>query len=192
MSCILLSLLSLAVFAPTVFAQRTIPSLGSGPYEVIMLADYFCPPCKQIDERAEPLFKELLSTGKVKITFVDVPFNRATPLYVKYYLYAANANGEASNILHVRRMLFEAAQVKRIQTEDDLLVYLQQEKIALKPLDEKSVYPLLSVVIKEHKVDQTPTCVIKYSATDVKKFVGTHEIWTGLTAFKEHLGKVKK
>jgi len=51
---------------------------------------------------------------------------------------------------------------------------------------------MLSAMIKENKVDSTPTCVIKYSATDVKIFVGTDEIWDGLTKFKAHLLTVKK
>ncbi len=66
--------------------------------------------------------KELLATGKVKITFIDVPFHKVTPVYAKYYLYAANANSGAENIFHVRNILFEAAQVKKIEKENDLVV----------------------------------------------------------------------
>ena len=67
-------------------AVRVIPSLGKGPYEVIIFSDYFCPPCKAIDTKAEGLFKELVATDQVKIMFVDVPFSRITPVYAKYYL----------------------------------------------------------------------------------------------------------
>ena len=165
-----------------------IPSLGKGTYEIIMFADYFCPPCKRIDTKAEPVIKELLASGKVKITFVDVPFSRATPIYAKYYLYAVNANGAANSVLHIRKSLFEAAQVKRIQTEDALVAYLKEQKISWKVLDEKSIFPLLSARIKEDKVDSTPTCVIKYSTTDVKKYVGDDDIWDGLAKLKAHLG----
>ncbi len=171
---------------------RGIPSLGKGHYEVIMFADYFCPPCRRIDTKAESLFKELLVTGKVKISFVDVPFSKATPIYAKYYLYAANADPGVNNVLHVRKMLFDAAQVKRIQTEDALVSYLKEQKISWKVRDEKSVFPLLSAVIKEHKIDSTPTCVIKYSASDIKKYVGDDEIWEGLTKLKTQIAKVKK
>ena len=59
-------------------------------------------------------------------------------------------------------------------------------------MDEKAIFPLLSSLIKENKVDQTPTCVIKYSSMDVKKYVGTEEIWIGLTKLKTHLATVKK
>jgi len=171
---------------------RAIPSLGKGKYQIVIFADYFCPPCKRIDAKAEPLIKELLASGKVKITFVDVPFSRATPIYAKHYLYAANANGSSNNILHVRRLLFEAAQVQRIQTEDALVAYLKEQKIFWKALDEKSIFTLMSAKIKENKVNSTPTCVIKYSATDVKKYVGDDEIWDGLTKLKAHLGALKK
>ena len=171
---------------------RVVPSLGSGSYEVIVLADYFCPPCRMIDAKAEPLFKELLTTGQVKITFVDVPFSKATPIYAKYYLYALNANGDAANVLHVRKILFDAAQLHRIEKEDDLVINLKLQKVSWKAMNEKSIFPLLSAIIKEHKVDATPTCVIKYSAQDVKKYVGTEEMWDGLMKLKAHLAIVKK
>lgn len=171
---------------------RVIPSLGKGPYEVIMFADYFCPPCRRIDTKAEGLFKELVATDKVKLTFVDVPFSRATPTYAKYYLYSANNDPGIGNILHVRNVLFEAAQGRRVQDENALVAFLKEKKISWKVMNEKSIFPLLSAVIKEHKVDTTPTCVIKYSATDVKKYVGDDEIWDGLTKFKAYLVTVKK
>lgn len=177
------------------FAQvstGTVPSLGKGPYEIIIFTDYFCPPCYRIDTKAEPLMKELLATGKVKITFVDVPFSRATPTYAKYYLYTANADSGMDNILRVRNLLFEAAQVKNIEKEDALIAFLKEKNVFWKEMDEKLVLPLLSAVIKEHKVNATPTCVIKYSASDVKKFVGDDKIWDGLTKLKTHLATLKK
>lgn len=172
-------------------AVTGIPSLGKGAYEVVMFTDYFCPPCRRIDNKSEVLCNELLATGKVRITFVDVPFSRATPVYAKYYLYAANANAETNNILHVRKTLFDAAQDKRIQTEDALVAYLKAQKISWRPLDEKSIFPMLSAVIKENKVDATPTCVIRYSAADVNRFVGDDKIWDGLTKLKAHIGTEK-
>ena len=173
-------------------SMAAIPYLGKGGYEVIMFADYFCPPCKRIDTKAESLFKELLATGQVKITFVDVPFSKETPMYAKYYLYAVNADSNAANVLRVRTAFFEAAQTKNIKKEDALVAYMKEQKISWKTLDEKSIFPLLSAVIKEHKVDATPSCVIKYSATDNKKFVGDEEIWDGLTKLKAQLGNGKK
>jgi len=186
------AILCLSFFASNADAQRVIPSMGVAPYEVLMFSDYFCPPCKQIDSKAEPLLKELLASGKVKITFVDVPFHSATPIYAKYYLYAVNANADSGNVFHVRKILFDAAQAKRIQKEDALIAYLKEKKIFWKVMDEKAIFPLLSSLIKENKVDQTPTCIIKYSSMDVKKYVGTEEIWIGLTKLKTHLATVKK
>ncbi len=173
-------------------SARAIPSLGKGSYEVIMFADYFCPPCRRIDTKAEPLLKELLATEKVKLTFVDVPFNRATPTYAKYYLYAVNADPGMNNVLHVRRVLFDAAQGRNIQDEGELVAYLREQKMAWKVMNEKSIFPLLSAAITRHQVDTTPTCVIKYSVADVKKYIGDDEIWDGLTKLKAHLTTLKK
>lgn len=169
-----------------------VPSLGKGKYEVVMFADYFCPPCLRIDTKAEPLLKELLATGKIKITFADVPFHRFTPTYIKYYLYAVNAHSGAKNVFHIRKTLFEAAQVKHIETENALVAYLKQQKISLKPVDEKSIFSILSSMINENNIKSTPTCLIRYSATNVKKFVGDEEIWNGLNALKMHISAGEK
>ena len=177
------------------YGQETaygVPSLGKGKYEIVIFADYFCPPCRRIDTKAEPLLKELLATNKVKITFVDVPFHGATPIYAKYYLYAANADSGAENVFHVRKILFDAAQEKKIQKEDALIVFLKEQKITWKTMDEKSVFPILSKMIKENNIKATPTCVIRYSAKDVKNFVGDDEIWKGLSELKTHISKGKK
>lgn len=171
---------------------RGIPSLGNGPYEVIIFTDYFCPPCRRIDTKAEGLFKELVATDKIKLTFVDVPFNPVTPIYAKYYLYAVNKSPGISNVLRVRNILFEAAQSRHIQDEKTLLAFLKEKKISWSPMNERSIFPLLSAAIKEQKIDATPTCVIKYSPKDVKKYVGDDEIWDGLTKLKLYLTIGKK
>ena len=170
----------------------SIPSLGKGKYDIVIFADYFCPPCRRIDSKAEPLLEELLATGKVKITFIDVPFHKATPLYAKYYLYAANAGTGADNIFHARKVLFDAAQDMHIQKEDALVVYLMEKKVLWKKINEQAAFPLLSTRIKDNHIQSTPTCLIKYSKNDVKKFIGDIEIWNGLTKLKMHLSAGKK
>lgn len=178
-----------------VYGQTTggvVPTLGKGEYEIVIFADYFCPPCRRIDTKAEPLLKELLNSGKVKIEFVDVPFHSATPIYAKYYLYAVNANADASNVINVRKILFDAAQDRHIQTEDALIAYLKEQNISWKTMDEKSTFPILSTIIKKNKIDRTPSCVIRYSVKDVKKFIGDDEIWNGLVKLKEHISVGKK
>lgn len=177
------------------FAQGstgTVPSLGKGPYEVILFTDYFCPPCYRIEIKAEPLMKELLATDKVKMTFIDVPYNRTTPTYARYYLYTAHADSSAKNIFHVRNLLFEAAQLRRIQDENGLVSHLKENKISWKVLDENTIFPILSAITKEYKVKATPTCVIKYSAKNIKTFVGDIEIWSGLTELQKHVLTEKK
>ena len=170
----------------------SVPSLGKGSYEITLFADYFCPPCKRIDTKAEPLLKKLLATNKVKITFVDVPFHSATPIYAKYYLYAVNADPGAENVFNLRKILFEAAQVKQIQKEDALIIYLNEQKIVWKALDEKLIFPKLISLIKGNDIKSTPTCVIRYSSTKVKKFIGDEEIWNGLNALKAYISAGKK
>jgi len=173
-------------------SPASIPSLGKGSYEVLLFTDYFCPPCKRVDTKVEPLLKKLVADGQIHLTFIDVPFNKATPIYAKYYLYSANSDSNPENIFHVRDVLFNAAQPKNIQKEADLVAYLKEQMITWKAMDEKSVYPLLSAKIKENEIQKTPTCVIKYSPREIKRYVGEDAICKGLEALKTHLAKVKK
>jgi thiol-disulfide isomerase/thioredoxin len=177
------------------FAQTNegaVPSLGKGSYQVTIFADYFCPPCFRIDTKAESLLKELLALGNVKLTFVDVPFHKATPLYVKYYLYAINANDSVQNVFHVRDLLFEAAQVEKIQDEKKLVAFLNKKNVPLKEMNEKTVFNALTSIAKGNKIRATPTCIITYSAVDVRRFTGDIEIWDGLTELRKHLIAEKK
>jgi len=168
-------------------APRGIPSIGKGPYEVILFSDYLCSPCNQIDIKSEPLLKELLATGKVKITFADVPFHKETPLYVRIFLYAVNAGASDEEVMRVRRVLFVAAQEKRIDDREALLAYVKEQKVVWKSFEVKPIFNRLSQIIKQYKVDESPTCVIRYSVAEEKKYVGTEEIWSGLTQLKVHL-----
>jgi len=196
--CILGYLIILFTFSGSVLpayghnTTSTFPSLGKGAYEIILFTDYFCPPCRMIDAKAAPVIKELLARCNVKITFVDVPVSHATPIYARYYLYAVNAGADAEDVIHIRRLLFDAAQVKGIQKEDLLVNYLKEEKITGRKFDEKPVFQMWSNLIKQHEVNKTPTCVLKYSFADVKKYVGTDEIWNGLTTLKSQLKAEKE
>jgi protein-disulfide isomerase len=165
-----------------------IPSLGKGAYEVLFFSDYFCPPCQILDTTLEPVLKDLLAYGNVTITFIDVPFSKATPLYAKYYLYAVQAGADAPEVLRIRRTLFHAAQEKNIQSKELLVNYLKEQKISWKEYDEKTVLQMLNMIIKQNRINSTPTCVIRYSPSDAKKYVGIDEIHNGLSELKSHLG----
>ncbi len=171
--------------------SQGIPSFGNGNYEILLFTDYFCPPCRRIDTKAETLFKELLATGKVKINFIDVPFNKNTPMYARIFLYAVNVGVKNEEVFRIRKTLFNAAQEKHIESQDALIKYLKKEKIAGKGYDEKPVFVAWNNLIKQYKIDRTPTCFIKYSEKDTKKYVGDEEIWDGLTKLKTHLQEDK-
>lgn len=169
--------------------NNVIPSLGKGQYEVLMFSNYFCPPCRRIDTKAEPLLKELLTTGKVKITFVDVPFHKNTAMYANVYLSAINAGANDNNVLHIRKLLFDAAQDKRIDSQDALIQFMKENKIAGKTYDVNPVFAAWSDLIKKYKVDRTPICFVIYPGGDTTKYVGDENIWKGLIKLQAHLKK---
>jgi hypothetical protein len=121
------------------------------------------------------------------MTFIDVPFSKATPLYAKYYLYAVHAGADEREVLRIRSTLFHAAQEKNIQSKELLVNYLKEQKISWKEYDEKPVFQTLNMIIKQNRIAATPTCVIRYSPSDSKKYIGIDEIRDGLAILKSQL-----
>ena len=174
---------------PAYGAEKSlVPSYGCGQYEMIIFTDYFCPPCQRIESEIDPFLNEILSHGGVKVTFVDLPTHQETRLYAKYFLYAAKAERKYEKILHARRVLFSLAKNGNALNEEDLKNALNEQNIPFTPYNVKPVYPLLNKIINTHKVRATPTCVIKYSDTDVRKYTGTFEIQNGLAMLRATLG----
>jgi len=178
---------------PAYGAEKSlVPSYGSGKYEMIIFTDYFCPPCQLLESEIDPALKEFLSRGGVKVTFVDLPIHKETKLYAKYFLYSAKAGRNYKKILHARRILFSLAKNRIALNEDDLKKALKEQNVPFIPYDLKLVYPALNKIISTHKVKSTPTCVVKYSDTDVRKYSGSFEIQNGLAMLRATLGMAKR
>jgi len=166
---------------PAYGAERpSAPSYGEGPFELTIFTDYFCPPCQLVESDMESYLNEFLSKGGVKVTFVDMPLHALTPLYAKYFLYVVNTGGGYREILHARKVLFELAVANAAATDQALAQKLIERGVAFKPFDPKPVYAIWNRTIKEFKANATPTCFVKYSAIDIRKYVGPEEIRKGL------------
>jgi len=189
----LIMVLTFSGFVTPAYADERpiIPFLGKGAQEVFFFSDYFCPPCQALDADIEPIIKDFLSRGNVKITFVDVPFSPETPLYARYYLYAIHAGADAHEVLRIRKALFHAAKRQDVRSKEHLENYLREQKIRWKQFDENPVFLEINTIMKQNRIDSTPTCIIKYSSSDMKKYTGTKEILGGLQTLKMHLSTRK-
>jgi uncharacterized membrane protein len=167
---------------PAYGAEKSlVPSYGSGKYELIVFTDYFCQPCQALESEMDPMLNEILSGGGVRVTFVDLPTHKdKTPLYAKYFLYAVKAGRNYKDALHARRVLFSLAKNQTALSEDELKSALKAQGIAFTFYDLKPVYPELNKIIYKYKADRTPTCIVRYSDADVRKYTGAFEIQNGL------------
>jgi thiol-disulfide isomerase/thioredoxin len=165
--------------------HETIPSYGRGPCEVLVFSDYFCPPCRALEPKLEPVLDALYKQGNVKIRFVDTPMHKETPLFAKFYLYAAKAAPDYRAAMRARKVLFALAGKENvIWTDERIGEAFRREKVAFTPFDFRTAEPELNRLIREHRVDSTPTCVIKRSDSDTRKYVGEMEILKGLAAIR--------
>jgi thiol:disulfide interchange protein DsbA len=156
------------------------PSYGKGAWELIVFTDYFCPPCQTVEKDLEPEIERLLARGDVKITFVDFPGHKHSSLYAKYFLGAVAADKSYANAMKARHILFSLAAKKNIERESDLAASLRSEGITLKMIDPKPVYKEWSTMIKRYDINQTPTCLLRFSSTYTKKYSDGDQIKTGL------------
>ena len=189
--CMLVFICSVAPVAGA--DHETVPSYGRGPQEVLIFSDYFCPPCQALEPKLEPVLDALYKQGNVKIRFVDTPMHRETPLFAKYYLYAAKASPDYGSAMRARQVLFALAGKENVFWMDERIEEaFRKEKVAFTPFDFRTVQPELNGMIRKHRVDSTPTCVIRHSDSDTRKYVGEMEILKGLAALRPAAKKAGK
>jgi thiol-disulfide isomerase/thioredoxin len=177
--CVLMTLAGCSKPASNI-EKPLVPSYGAGSTEVIIFTDYFCPPCQALETELDAMLLKLFEKGGVKIIFVDAPVSKHTQLYAKYFLYSINAGADFQGVLKTRRVLFAAARTNAVFTEEGITSELRGQGIACQPYDLSKVYTALNELMKNHDIRSTPTCVVKYSNTDIRKYVGPEDIKRGL------------
>jgi thiol:disulfide interchange protein DsbA len=163
--------------APDIAANGSpVPSYGKGTRELMVFTDYFCFPCSMIEADLEPAINKVLDRGDVKVTFVDVPIHPPTPMYSKYYLFATKGAGGYKNAVHARNVLFSLARQNLARTEADLEKAFAAKGVSFRTFNTKPVISEWNKILKQYKVKSTPTCILKYSETDVRRYEGTDNI----------------
>ena len=158
----------------------SIPSYGKGSWELIIITDYFCPPCQRADAVLKPVIDKLLSQGNVQVTFLDFPGHPQSATYAKYFLYAAAADTGYKNAMMARDTLFALAIQNNVKNEVALEKALNAQGIVLKVFDHKLVFNEWKKMINAYKINQTPTCILKYSNKYQRMFSDADEIRNGL------------
>jgi len=159
--------------------ESVLPSFGKGAWELIIYTDYFCPPCQMVEKDLEPEIERLMSRGDIKITFVDYPGHQHTTLYARYFLSSVAAGKGNQNVMKARQVLFSMAS-RNVEQESTLSSTLKTEGVALKMIDSKPVFAEWMSMIKRYEIDQTPTCLLRFSSTYTKKYTGGDQIRNGL------------
>jgi len=157
------------------------PSYGSGPVEVRLYTDYFCPPCRAMEPAVEPILKDLLKKNAIRLILVDVPFNQLTPLFARNFLYALKWNNELEHAFRVRNVLLEASTRKDVTTQERIEALFREKGIPSSVFDAKPAFDRYNALIKEDKIDATPTCVVIQNGQK-KAFVGGPDIINALRA----------
>jgi thiol-disulfide isomerase/thioredoxin len=175
---VMLSLLS----ASGLYAQGQgvpFPQYGKGPIQVRIYTDYFCPPCRAMEPSVEPILQDLLKQNAITLTLIDVPYHHLTPLYAKYFLYAMKKKNDSDHAFRVRNVLITATADRNMTTEARIEKLFNSEGIPYTAFEARSVFDRYNDLIKEDKIQATPTCVI---VRDGKKesFVGGADIIAAL------------
>lgn len=179
----ILMAVALLVFSTMIlYAQEReapFPQYGQGPVEVRIYSDFFCPPCRAMEPLAEPVLQELLKRNAITLIIVDVPRSPQSVMYAKYFLYALKMINNPDHAFHVRNVLKGAAAERLVMTEAHIEELFKSNKIEFAVSDVRASVDRYNALIKEDKVQATPTCVI---IMDGKKetFVGTGDVVAAL------------
>ena len=184
-SCVLLAffLTGLCISKLVAAAEQNLPfpAFGSGPVEVRLYTDYFCPPCRHMEPDVEPILKDLLKKNAIRLTLVDVPFSQLSALFARNFLYALTVDNELEQALKVRNVLQNATTDKEIKTQERIEALFKGKGIAYSIGDPKPVFDRYNVLLKEDKINATPTCVIIKDGQK-KAYIGGEDIINALKA----------
>lgn len=164
-------------------------SCGKGSYELIIFSDYFCPPCQKIHKEFSETIAGLIDGGGVKVTFVDLPIYKLTPLYAKYFLYALNASPGYKEALRARNFLYDKAYRMGAITAEHLERDLNAEGIPFTPYDVRPSLDKYDTLIKKYRAYSTPTFVFIYSPKDIRTYSGSEPIKKGMEELLKALEK---
>jgi protein-disulfide isomerase len=171
--------------SPAVAEENFITSFGSGSVNVRLYTDYFCVPCRAAEPEIEVLLAKLLEKNAIRLTLIDTPVHKETPLYARYFLYIMNENRRAfTPAMQARSALFEAAS-QNILTPKALEAFLAKRNLKFKPLDAAVIFKALETYIKEDGIRSTPSCVI-YTPKGKEVLVGKIDIIKGLKGILEN------
>jgi len=180
----------LSVFLFSVFASAgsaaseegngVFPSFGEGPVEVRIYASYFCSPCRALEPELEPILEELVETGRIRLTFVDVPDGNFKP-YIHGFLFALNDDKSMENAARVRRILFDVA--KNRGGKQEIQETFEREGIRHTPFDPEAVFLRFNQLIREDAVRVTPSAAI-HKKGEGKTITGGRDILSALRALK--------
>jgi thiol:disulfide interchange protein DsbA len=170
--------------ATPAYAEETrIPSIGNGPVKVRIYTDYFCPPCREMEQELEPIVIDLVKRRIAAVTFVDTPVHRETILYAKCFLGMVTGKSDVSQILWARAALFKAAE-KNIRSLPDLEAFLGEGGLKCRYVDSSQAFETFRKHLREDRIDSTPSCVVE-GPGGRKKFTGAQEILRALTRLGE-------
>jgi thiol:disulfide interchange protein DsbA len=167
---------------PRLTAAGEVPevfSMGSGAAEVFIFTDYFCPPCQAVEPYLDKTLAVLVQAG-FRVTSVDKPLDARTPLYSRYFLYAANTAESFGELLHIRRTIFDIARTKAIDSESELLRLLKESGIRLKLFDVQPAFAKWQGLIDRFGLRSTPTCVVARPGHEPQNFNGGRAIAQGI------------
>lgn len=168
-------------------AEALVPSFGEGKVKVRLYADYFCPPCRDMEPAVEPIISELIKDNVINLTFADTPFYKHSSLYVRYFLYALNEKKDLEHALAVRRLLIDAAK-QGLDSAEKLEALFKANKIALKPFDPKPIFDIMSGYLNKDQINATPSCVIEMDGKK-DRYVGGSDIVGALNQLKKQQPK---
>jgi protein-disulfide isomerase len=162
--------------------ETPFPIYGSGAIQVRIYTDYFCRPCRGMEQAVEPLLRDLIKRNLIRVTLVDTPFNKYSPLYARYFLYALKTRNDLEQTFEVRNVLFEAAR-EDVITKEGIETLFRNKGISYTAFEPKPAFDRFNDLIKEDIIHATPTCVI-IKGGKKESFTGRGDIVKALRELK--------
>lgn len=162
-------------------AQASTLTYGTGPIEIMLFSDFFCPPCQQLEDRIGDTLRNIIRGKVASVTFIPMPSDKRS-IALSAHLISSSAGQPYSVFENNRQQMYEMARNNQIT---DAIV----DRLVQAYFGKPELLPYWEVIEKrsnEYKVDSTPTCVIREPTGKVHVFKGLFGAQKALESFITH------
>lgn len=174
-----MSIIAILVLCLAGQAEAKTLTYGAGRTELFLFTDFYCPPCQILEELISAPLDKIVRENAATVTFVSFPGSQKA-LVVTLHMIGISAGKPYRAIAESRKQLYSLARSNQI-TGPMLEQWIRDYKGSRSEVE--PYVKSFQQMIEEHKINSTPSLVVRQPD-------GRKKIYTGYKEIQQAIGEI--